>query len=321
MTSINVTIFGIELTLRPIAFSIPIGDSKWNVYWYGIIIALGFLLALIYGMRNAKRFGLDTDRMLDVVIVVVPVAILCARAYYVIFDGVPLESFGDFFGFGDSSGFAGLAIYGGVIGAFVSGFLMCKLRKVNVLKMFDLAAVGFLIGQGVGRWGNFVNQEAYGTFTGSSWWGMQSDRTIAEMGEGLVHPCFLYESIWCIAGFFVLNYFSKKRKFSGQIFLMYLAWYGFGRGFIELLRTDSLMIGNIRVSALLSYLICIAAAALLVVLTKRVKVNSTNGEYEQIFADEDEVSSEFADEIASEVLETEVVAENVTEEIENGEIN
>ena len=213
MNRMDVTIFGIDLSLKPIAFSIPIGDGYWHIYWYGILIATGFLLALIYGIKNAKRFSIETDRMLDVVLIVVPIAILCARLYYVIFDGVKLQSFGDFFGFSDSSGFSGLAIYGGVIGAFLSGFLACKIRKVKILDMFDIAAIGFLIGQGIGRWGNFVNQEAYGSFTGSSWWGMQSDRTIMEMGEGLVHPCFLYESIWCIIGFFLLHYFSKKRKF------------------------------------------------------------------------------------------------------------
>lgn len=284
MTKMDVTIFGINLTLRPVAFSIPIGDGHWDIYWYGIIIALGFLLALIYGLKNAKRFGLETDRMLDVVLVVVPVAILCARLYYVIFDGVKLESISDFFGFGDSSGFSGLAIYGGVIGAFLSGAIMCKLRKVNILDMFDIAAIGFLIGQGIGRWGNFVNQEAYGSFTGSSWWGMQSDRTIREMGEGLVHPCFLYESLWCIAGFFLLNYLSRKRKFSGQIILMYCAWYGFGRAFIELLRTDSLMLGQIKVSSLLSFILCIAAVTALVIINNHQKQNNTE-DYENIFDD------------------------------------
>ena len=286
MSGIDVTIFGIDLTLKQIAFSIPLGNNHWDIYWYGIIIALGFLLALIYGMKNATRYGLNTDRMLDVVLVAVPVAILCARAYYVIFDGEKLESFGEFFGFGDSSGFAGLAIYGGVIGAFASGAIMCKLRKVNILNMFDIASAGFLIGQGIGRWGNFVNQEAYGSFTGSSWWGMQSDRTISEMGEGMVHPCFLYESIWCLAGFFLLNHFSKKRKFSGQIVLMYCAWYGFGRGFIELLRTDSLMIGNIKVSALLSYLLCVTAVALLVFMLKRSKETVGEDSYSQVFVEQ-----------------------------------
>lgn len=287
MTGIDVTIFGLELTLKPIAFTISIGSFNWDVYWYGIIIALGFMLALIYGYTNAKRFGIDVDRMLDVVLVAVPVAILSARTYYIIFDGEKLTSIGDFFGFGDSSGFAGLAIYGGVIGAFVSGGLMCKLRKVNILDMFDLAAIGFLIGQGIGRWGNFVNQEAFGSLTGSSWWGMESVRTQAVVGEGLVHPCFLYESLWCIAGFVLLHIFSKKRQYSGQIILMYCAWYGFGRGFIELLRTDSLMLGIFRVSSLLSFLLCIGAVTLLIVINNRKKVSAES--YTELFADPDDV--------------------------------
>ena len=286
--SYNVTIFGIHLKLSPIAFSIPLGSGHWDIYWYGIIIATGFLLALIYGLKNAPRYGLNGDRMLDVILVATPVAILSARTYYVIFDGEKLNGIGDFFGFGTSSGFAGLAIYGGVIGAFASGAVMCKIRKVKILDMFDVAAAGFLIGQGIGRWGNFINQEAYGAFTGSSFWGMQSEKTVSEMGEGLVHPCFLYESIWCIAGFFILNHFSKKRRFSGEISLMYCVWYGFGRGFIELLRTDSLMIGNLKVSCLLSFLICIAAFSALAVLRNKYKENSGSADYEEIFTDNGE---------------------------------
>lgn len=286
MDIINVTIFGIHLTLKPIAFTIPIAGG-WDVYWYGIIIALGFLLALFYGIKNAERLNINTDRLLDAVIVVVPVSILCARAYYVIFDGEPIHSIKDFFGFSGSSGFSGIAIYGGVIGAFVSGALMCKLRKLNIPDTFDLTAIGFLIGQGIGRWGNFVNQEAYGTFTNSSFWGMQSDRTIAEMGEGLVHPCFLYESIWCLTGFLILHHFSKKRKFSGQIFLMYCIWYGFGRGFIELLRTDSLGV-NIRVSSLLSFVLCITASVLLIYFLRKIKINSSNENYIKVFASEED---------------------------------
>lgn len=286
--SYEVVIFGIKLTLSPIAFSIPLGSRHWDIYWYGIIIALGFLSALIYGIKNAPRFNINTDRMLDVALVATPVAILSARTYYVIFDGEKLNSIGDFFGFGNSSGFAGLAIYGGVIGAFVSGAVMCKIRKVKILDMFDIASIGFLIGQGIGRWGNFVNQEAYGSFTGSTWWGMESTKTIAEMGEGLVHPCFLYESVWCIAGFFVLNYFSKKRRFSGQISLMYCVWYGFGRAIIELLRTDSLMIGNIRVSCLLSLTICIAGAVLLAVNLRRAAENAETGDYSTVFAENED---------------------------------
>lgn len=280
----NVTIFGIHLTLNPIAFSIPIGSGKWDIYWYGIIIATGFLLALVYAVKNAGRFNLNSDRMLDVVLVATPVAILSARAYYVIFDGERIGGIKEFFGFGDSSGFAGLAIYGGVIGAFLAGALMCKIRKVKILDMFDIAAVGFLLGQGIGRWGNFVNQEAYGGFTGSTFWGMQSEKTIREMGaEGLVHPCFLYESVWCIAGFFLLNYLSKNRRFSGETSLMYCAWYGFGRTFIELLRTDSLMIGRIKVSCLLSALICLAGVAAIIVIRNRLAQNGTQENYTPIF--------------------------------------
>ena len=285
MNSYDVTIFGIDITLNPVAFTLPFGDG-WKVYWYGIIIATGFLLALIYAYFNYKRFGLNLDRALDVILVTTPVAILCARAYYVIFDDKKLESFGEFFGFGDNSGFAGLGIYGGVIGAFVTGFLMCKLRKVKFTDMFDIAALGFLIGQGIGRWGNFVNQEAYGALTGSSWWGMQSDVTIKEMGEGLVHPCFLYESIWCLTGFVVIHYLSKKRKFSGEVFLMYLAWYGFGRAIIEPLRTDSLMIGSFRVSCLLAILLCISSVIAIVVIRKKLKVN--DGEYKNLFEEDTE---------------------------------
>ncbi|MDO4608795.1 MAG: prolipoprotein diacylglyceryl transferase [Clostridia bacterium] len=284
--SYAVTIFGISFNINPIAFTLPFGNG-WDIYWYGIIIALGFMLAIIYGMKCAPRFNVDTDRLLDVIIVTTPISILCARTYYVIFDGVKCESISDFFGFGSNSGFSGIAIYGAVIGAFVCGALMCKIKKIKILDAFDLAATAFLIGQGIGRWGNFVNQEAYGTFTGSSWFGMQSSRTISEMGEGLVHPCFLYESIWCIAGFFVLNHFSKKRRFSGQMTLMYCVWYGFERAIVENLRTDSLMLGKMRISVLVSIIICVAAAIALIVIYRKRRVVLADGDYVSMFEDDD----------------------------------
>lgn len=285
----DVTIFGITLTIKPIAFTINIGSISWDIYWYGILIALGFALAILYGSKNAGRLNIDKERMLDVILVAAPVAIFCARAYYVIFDGQKCESIADFFGFGSSSGFAGLAIYGAVIGAFVSGGIMCKLRKIKITDMFDLGALGFLIGQSIGRWGNFVNQEAYGSFTGSSFWGMQSQRTIDEMGVGLVHPCFLYESIWCAIGFFLIHHLSKKRRFSGEVALMYFAWYGFGRGFIELLRTDSLMIGPIKVSCLLAFTACIASVTAIAVIRKRIKPEA---EYALVFSENMEEENE-----------------------------
>ncbi len=185
-----VTIFGLKLSLNPIAFTIPLGKSHWDIYWYGITIAAGFMSALIYAYKNAKRFNLNIDRLIDAVLITTPVAILSARSYYLIFDGEPLESFSDFFGF-TSSGFSGLAIYGAVIGSVLCGCITCLLLKIRLTDAFDLAAIGFLIGQGIGRWGNFVNLEAFGTFTGSSWWGMESQATINYMGDvGVVHPCF-----------------------------------------------------------------------------------------------------------------------------------
>lgn len=283
--SYDVIIFGIHLTLKPIAFTLPIGNG-WDIYWYGIIIAIGFALAIVYGIKNADRFNVNVDKMLDVVIVTTPVSILCARTYYVIFDGIKCESISDFFGFGSSNGFSGIAIYGAVIGAFLCGAIMCLVQKIKILDMFDLAATAFLIGQGIGRWGNFVNQEAFGTLTGSSWWGMQSINTIAEVGEGMVHPCFLYESIWCIAGFFLLNHFSKQRHFSGEITLMYCVWYGFERSIVENLRTDSLMIGNIRVSVLVSVIICLSAAITLFAVRKKQKSTVGGDNYTSLFESE-----------------------------------
>ncbi len=302
--SYDVTIFGIDITLKPVAFTLPIGQG-WDVYWYGIIIAIGFLLALIYAYTNYKRFNLDLDRMLDVVLVTVPVAILCARAYYVIFDGVKLESFADFFGFGESSGFQGLGIYGGVIGAFVTGFIMCKIRKVKFGDMFDLASLGFLIGQGIGRWGNFINQEAFGSLTKGP--GMMSNEVLNyicaypqnfglegksafEIAEHItsnnlsVHPCFFYESLWCIAGFVLIHFLSRKRKFSGEVFLMYLAWYGFGRAIIETLRTDSLMIGPFKVSLLLGIFLCAASITAIILIRKKLKEKELV--YQNVFEEE-----------------------------------
>lgn len=286
----QIEIFGIELTVNEIAFRI----GGWSIYWYGIIIGVGCLLALLYGMKYASRYNIDRDRMLDVVIVTIPVAVICARLYYCIFDnetGDRIDSFKEFFGIGTGAGFSGLAIYGAVIGAFLCGAVMCKLRKVKILDMFDIAACGFLIGQGIGRWGNFINQEAYGTVTGSSWWGMTSevirrDPDIYSIGGGLVHPCFLYESVWCIIGFFVLNHFSKKRKFSGQIFLMYGVWYGFGRFFIESIRTDQLTLGMIPISMLVSAVVFITSLTLLVYFWKKsVSVLKTE-KYEAMFSEQ-----------------------------------
>ena len=293
----EVVIFGIKLTLNPVLFTIKLGNFHWDIYWYGLLIALGFLMALVYALKNYKRFGLDLDRMLDAVLVTVPVAIFCARAYYLIFDSEKGNFFKDFFNFSDGQGFSGLAIYGGVIGAFATGALMCKLRKIKILDMFDIAAIGFLIGQSIGRWGNFVNQEAFGGPTGSNFWGMTSQNVKADFirngfdPNALAHPCFLYESLWCAIGFLLLHYFSKKRKFSGQIILMYCAWYGLGRAIIETFRTDSLMIGGLKVSALLSMVLVIFASVMLIYFYKKANEKEKESDYSEIFDENGESSN------------------------------
>ncbi len=297
----DVTIFGINLTIDPVAFRLPIGENGWTVYWYGVIIAIGFVLAIVYGYFNAKRFGIDVDRMLDVVLITTLPAILGARAYYVIFDpNGKISSLKEFFGFG-GSGFSGLAIYGGVITGVVVGCLAAKIRKVKIPDLLDLAAIAFLIGQGIGRWGNFVNQEAYGGFTGSPFWGMTSNKTALEMGSNaLVHPCFLYESIWCLLGVIVLHFLSRKRAFSGEVALMYCVWYGFGRAFIEITRTDSLMLGNAKVSLLLSVALCIAGIVAIVLLRTKKKKAVFAETYESMFRDEIEQESTVQEESTQE---------------------
>ena len=281
MNTIN--LFGIEITVDPVAFSL---FGWWDVYWYGIIITLGVVSAFLYGMKNAKRFDMNPDHIFNSFVVVLPLSILSARAYYIIFD--PDMTFADFFDIG-GRGFAGLAIYGGVIGAAITIFIMQRIYKFSILSALDITSIGFLIGQGIGRWGNFVNQEAYGTFTGSDWFGMTGGKIAAQMGsDALVHPCFLYESLWCILGFVLLHFASKKRSFKGQIALMYGAWYGFERTFIELLRTDSLMLGNsgIRVSSLLSALLCIACVTVLIVAHKRKTAKEQDKTYLPVFSDD-----------------------------------
>lgn len=283
----TVRIFGIDLKFDSVAFTLPIGDG-WDIYWYGICIALAFLAAVVYGFTRAKKFDIDPDRLTDVVLVTAPLSILLARVYYIVFcpDPIEINSIGDFLGISGGSGMSGLAIYGGVIGAVTVGALMCWIRKVNILDAFDLAFICFPLAQAIGRWGNFFNQEAYGSETGSEFWGMVSEGTLGKT----VHPCFLYESIWCIIGFVLLHLLSKKRKFKGQIALSYGVWYGFGRMFIEGLRTDSLYLGPLKVSQWLSGALFLACGITLIVMFVRIKNAKEALTYETMFDDIDDTT-------------------------------
>ncbi|MBQ7801411.1 MAG: prolipoprotein diacylglyceryl transferase [Oscillospiraceae bacterium] len=230
-----------------------------TIHYYGLIIACGLILAVLYCSRRGKEFGINEDTILDGVLWITPFAILCARAYYCIFTW---ESYAD-----DPISVlyiwkGGLAIYGGVIGAAVGIVVFCKIRKIKIPMLLDLVSLGFLIGQSLGRWGNFFNREAFGAETDSF---LRMGLMNAYTGEITYHhPTFLYESVWNAVGFLLLHKLSKRRKFDGQVALGYAAWYGLGRTFIEGLRTDSLYIGPIRVSQLLAAVSCAAALAVLV---------------------------------------------------------
>lgn len=266
---------GIDIHLDPTAFTI----FGLDVQWYGILIVIGLLLAMGFAYRNMRRVGIDSDRATDAIIGGIIGALIGARAYYVIFNWDDYKNDLPSI-FNTREG--GLAVFGGLIGAVIVGGIICKVRKVKFLPMMDLCGVGFLIGQGIGRWGNFFNQEAFGKNTDSLFCmsGGRVQQWIAVNYAGdasldpayAVHPCFLYESCWCLLGALLLGITLKKwRKFDGQIILMYMIWYGAGRFVIEGLRTDSLTIGTLRVSQALSALICVASLVILLVMLSKVK--------------------------------------------------
>lgn len=254
----TIIFFGKKLLINPVAFCL--GDKP--VYWYGIIIALGFCLAIFYGYTEAKRTGLKTDHIANVVLVAAPIAIIGARLYYVIFSWKDYkDNLLDIFAVWEG----GLAIYGGLIAACLAGFVYCKIAKVKFFELADIAVGGFFIGQSIGRWGNFMNCEAYGGPTSLPW-----KMGVMEHGKMIfVHPTFLYESLWNAAGFLILFLVRKKKQYHGQLSSFYLIWYGLGRVWIEGLRTDSLYIGPLRVSQIVAALCVVAGGALLFINRKK----------------------------------------------------
>ena len=245
----------LDLVMNP-GRTISIGPL--TIHYYGAIIAFGLILGVLYACRRSKEFGLKEDDLIDGVLWVTPFAILCARAYYVIFRWAeeyadnPISALYIWQG--------GLAIYGGVIGAVIGILVFCKCRKIKPVVVLDVVSLSFLIGQSIGRWGNFFNREAFGAETDVLW----KMGLMKQSGDIIyVHPTFLYESLWNACGFVILHFASKRRKFDGQIALGYMAWYGLGRCMIEGLRSDSLYIGPFRVSQLLAGVSCIVAVSIL----------------------------------------------------------
>ncbi|MCM1545321.1 MAG: prolipoprotein diacylglyceryl transferase [Ruminococcus sp.] len=245
-----------------------------------------FLLAVLFGGRIAYKWKINLDKMVDVLIYGTIGGIIGARLYYVAFKW---DYYGSHLGDIVKIWEGGLAIYGGLIGGLLAAYIVCKVEKLNMLNLMDMASMSFLIGQGIGRWGNYANQEAFGSFTGKNW-GMMSDTVVSYISShadyyGLenvdnipqyiadnnlyVHPTFFYESVWCLLGFGVLYLIMRKyRKFSGQLFLTYGVWYGLERTIVEGLRSDSLYVGSsgIRVSQLISLVLMLVCLVLLVAL-------------------------------------------------------
>ena len=239
-----------------------------SVQWYGIIIVLGMALACLYAFWRMKSVPLVVDDMLDIALVCIPSGIVGARLYYVLTSLENYPAFWDAFKIWEG----GLAIYGGIIGGFIGIFAVCRHKKKSLLRVLDCIAPGVMIGQLVGRWGNFVNAEAYGVIGPYDFLGHTFDAaSLAEHNPFImtvngmyVHPTFLYESVWNLIGFLLINAFWKHKKYDGQILLLYLTWYGFGRAVIEGFRGDSLYIGSLRISQLLAFF-CFAAGVILLI--------------------------------------------------------
>lgn len=248
MNKISFPGLNLNLQISKTAFSI----GNINVYWYAILMVSAFIIALIILKIKDGKFGIKFSDIFDLSIYVIPISIISARIYYILFN-IEYYIHNPYNIFDLRSG--GLAIYGGIIGALITCYIFCKKRKINLLDLIDYVAPVLALGQAIGRWGNFINVEAYGEATNLPW-----RMGIIEAGEYIeVHPTFLYESLVTFTLFIALILISNKRKFKGQIALIYLIVYSFARMIIEGLRTDSLMLGNMRVSQVLSLFIFIVS--------------------------------------------------------------
>ena len=257
----EITFPHLGLTMNPSRVALTVLGKP--IYWYGVVIALGFLTAVLYCTWRSREFGITSDNIIDMLIVAVPLGVIGARAYYCAFEwdsykADPISILYIWEG--------GLAIYGGILGAVAGLLLVCRFRHINTGAMLDVAGLGLPIGQAFGRWGNFFNREAFGVIREGADPFLKMGLQDAAGVVTYVHPTFFYESAWNVLGLVLLHFLSKKRKFDGQVFVLYVAWYGLGRGIIEGLRADSLYFAgtNLRVSQLLAFASCIIAVGILV---------------------------------------------------------
>lgn len=239
---------------NPVAFSI----FGFDIMWYAILITSGMIIATLICCRRAPKHNLDSDQVLNFIIICIPAAIIGARLYYVAFNWSMYA--GDFLKIINIRA-GGLAIHGGLIFGFLTAVILCAVWKVRPLNILDLAVPCVALAQSIGRWGNYFNSEAHGGPTDLPW--------AITVGGQSVHPTFLYESIWCFLLFFVLIYVDNHRKFEGQVLLLYGILYSIERFFVEWLRTDSLMIGPFKQAQVLSLAVIVICAAAYVIMSKR----------------------------------------------------
>lgn len=252
-----------EFAVNRVAFTV----FGHPVMWYGIIITSAIVLACLYIMWRAKERGISSDTVLDYAIFTVVLGIIGARTYYVLttLHVYQYDSFLDVIAVWNG----GLAIYGGILGGALAIWLVSRRKKINPLVFLDCTAPAVMMAQAIGRWGNFMNAEAHGGETDLPW--RMGIRSAYSSETIFVHPTFLYESLWNLLGFVLINLYWKHRKFDGEILLLYLAWYGFGRALIEGLRTDSLYVGPFRISQLLGAFFFLAGVSAIIVIRIRLR--------------------------------------------------
>ena len=271
-----------EFNVNPVAFSI----GGLEIRWYGLIIVSAIILALGYCFIRARYENINSEDLIDMAIFSILFSVIGARLYYVLMTLGEYDSFLDVISIWNG----GLAIYGAVIAGAITVYVVCRIKKISFLKAFDMASPALMMAQAIGRWGNFFNGEAYGQVIpeDSILYFLRMGITPHEIpgvyGMAYVHPTFLYESIWNIVGFIIINALYKKKKFDGQVFFMYITWYGFGRMFIESLRMDSLYLGVFRISQVVAFVCFVAGSITLIYkLSKARRARLTEADYELAF--------------------------------------
>lgn len=315
MHNISFPKLGIEININPVVFSV--GQVK--IYWYGIITALAFLVITIGVLRNSEKYGIKQDDLIDLILITTPIGILCARIYYVLVNW-------DYYRNNLSEIYkiwhGGLAIYGGIIGGLITIYLFCRIRKINTLNLLDHIVVYLVLGQVIGRWANFVNQELFGPNTDLAW-GMTGDiirSTIINSPSQFpgvdpdkpVHPLFLYESLWNLVTFFILLWFRKRKKLNGEVFSLYMISYGLARFVIDSLRFD-LKIGDVNINRVIGFTFAVVLAVVFVV--RRIRCKEDHG-------DEEEYEPSVYRKILDEIEDKSSSEENVSEgnESENDDV-